>query len=351
MSGVPPRAGPATRVPGSCRREARPRGGGDAAGPPARADQGGFALIAALWLVAAVSFVLAAVALESRPERHFAANAREDVRARAAARAGLARALSRLHRTASDRRAGVAAWTRLLTPEEAGPSPGRLAGRQEGTGRYRVALRDPAARLPLNDIGLVPLRRLFRALGASTWEASVAAQSVLDWRDPDGLHRPNGAEWEDHYRHLQPPVRPRNGPFRSVRELRRVRGIDGGLYRRAARHLTVRSGGGVNVNTAPEPVLEALPGLDRMAAAAILRRRRLGRPLRSLEELARLLPATAAARIRRRFAPLSRRVAFEPRRIVIASAGRVEASGARAVVRALAVRRQGDVRVVWRVER
>lgn len=351
MSGVPSPPGQATRAPGPSRRGVGPPGGGGAAGPPASGNQRGFALIAALWLVAAFSFVLAAVALESRPERHIAANAREDVRARAAARAGVARALSRLDRTAGDRRAGVVEWTRLLAPEEEGRSAAQMAGRLEGTGRYRVALRDPAARLPLNDIGLVPLRRLFRALGASTWEASVAAQSVLDWRDPDGLHRPNGAEWEDHYRDLQPPVRPRNGPFRSVRELRRVRGVDGGLYRRAAGHLTVRSGGAVNVNAAPEPVLEALPGLDRMAAAAILRRRRLGRPLRSLEELARLLPASAAARIRRRFASLSRRVAFEPRRIVIASAGRAEASGARAVVRALAVRRQGDVRVVWRVER
>lgn len=315
-----------------------------------REGERGFALLAALWLVAAVSLVLAALALESRPERHVAANAREQVRARAAARAGVARALARLQRLARDEATRPVDWNRLASGRD-GPVADPDTGRIDGTGRFEVRLRDLGARLPLREAGLLELRRLFRVAGASFSEASVAAQSVLDWRDADGLHRPNGAEWDDHYRHLDPPVRPRNGPFRSVEELRRVRGVDEELFRAVVPLLTVRSDGPVNVNTAPEDVLLALPGLDGMAVAMILRRRRLRRPVGSLDELAGLLPSGAAARLRRHYASLSRRVAFEPRRIVVTSVGRAAGSGARIVVRALAVRGQEDVQVVWRVER
>lgn len=317
--------------------------------PPAR-DERGFALVAALWLVAAVSFVLAAMAAESRPERHIAANARQQVRARAAARAGLAEAMARLHALERDSAAGRAAWNRRLSAD--GPAlPGLDSARVGAAGRFGVGLRDLGARLPLNTARVGELRALFQAVGASFSEASVAAQSVADWRDPDGLHRPNGAEWDDHYRHLEPAVRPRNAPFPSVDELRRVRGVDRELVRSAAPHLTVRSDGPVNVNTAPEPVLVALEGVDRMAASVLLRRRRLGRPVGSLDELARLLPASAAARLRRRYADLSGRVAFEPRRVVVRSTGRVAGTPAAVTVEALAVRRQGRVRVLWRVER
>lgn len=321
----------------------------------ARPGERGFALVAALWLVAAVSFVLAAVAAESRPERHLAANARESVRAGAAARAGVAQALAWLHarRTdeASDRGPAGGDDLNLLLAAERDRAPDLDTARLGDTGFFRVRLRDMGARLPLNTADVGELRRLMQATGASFAESTRAAQSIADWRDPDGLHRPQGAEWDDHYRDLDPPIRPRNGPFPSLEELRRVRGVDGELFRRVAPYLTVRSDGPVNVNTAAEPVLEAVAGVDRVAVAVLLRRRRLRRPVKSLEELAALLPAAAEARLRRRWASLTRTVSFEPERVVIRSVGRAEGSPARAVVEALAVLQRDGVETGWRVQR
>ncbi len=321
------------------------------------AGERGFALVAALWLVAAASFVLAAGAAESRPERHLAANARESVRAGAAARAGVARALAWLRARQRDgdeepdRGPAGEDDLSLLLAGERDRAPGLDTARLGDTGSFRVRLRDLGARLPLNTADVGELRRLMQATGASFAESTRAAQSIADWRDPDGLHRPQGAEWDDHYRHLEPPIRPRNGPFPSLEELRRVRGVDADRFRRVAPYLTVRSDGPVNVNTAPEPVLEALAGVDRVAVAVLLRRRRLGRPVRSLEELAALLPSAAEARLRRRWASLSRTLSFEPERIVVRSVGRAEGSPARAVVEALAVLQRDGVELGWRVQR
>lgn len=83
----------------------------------------------------------------------------------------------------------------------------------------------------------------------------------------------------------------------------------------------------------------------------ILHRRRMSRPLRSLGGLAGLLPASAAARLRRRASSLARKVGFEPERIVVRSVGRARSGALREVVEAVAVRDGGGVQVVARIRR
>jgi general secretion pathway protein K len=51
----------------------------------------------------------------------------------------------------------------------------------------------------------------------------------MDWRDPDDLHRVNGAE-NEYYRSLTPPYTARNGPFDTVEDLLWVRGMTTGLF-------------------------------------------------------------------------------------------------------------------------
>jgi general secretion pathway protein K len=51
----------------------------------------------------------------------------------------------------------------------------------------------------------------------------------MDWRDPDDLHRVNGAE-SDYYLALHPPYTAKNGPFDMIEDLLWVRGMTADLF-------------------------------------------------------------------------------------------------------------------------
>lgn len=55
------------------------------------------------------------------------------------------------------------------------------------------------------------------------------AAAIADWRDPDSLPGPGGAE-ADFYTSRNPPGLPRNGPFQTMRELLMVRGVTPALF-------------------------------------------------------------------------------------------------------------------------
>lgn len=181
-----------------------------------------------------------------------------------------------------------------------------------GGASYSVTLRDPASELPLNEASKAELTRLLTALSVSADRVLVVSQSIIDWRDPNALHGPDGAEWGDNYRNLTPPIRPANGPFTSIRELRLVRGIDPHLFARLDSLARIFPEGPVNVNAAPGPVLRALPGLDEEAVGALLGGRSVGDRIRSLLDLESRASATSRGSIERSFARLAPSVSFEP---------------------------------------
>ena len=317
-----------------------------------RGNREGFALLAVLLVLVAVGGLLLDGALRARSERRQAANTVADLRARTAARAGLAHALARLNEL----------QRRTVAPDE--PFPGLLnQWNRIGTmvedlravslpsgSFYTVVLRDASSRLPLNDATEDEFRRLFLALGADFRSADIAAQSILDWRDPDGLHRPRGAEWDDHYRRLDPPIVPRNAPFASVAELRSVRGMEA-LFPLAAEHFTTFGDNRVNLNTASEPVLRALPGLADEAVALVLARQRKNRPLGDLSELEAQLTSSARSLLQQNFPALARRASFEPYAVEIGVIGWTAGAPLRRTLRALAVRSGSTVQVVQQRER
>lgn len=328
-------------------RARRPGGEPGAAHGRGRA---GFALPAAIFFLVAVSLLLLDLSLRSRAARELSWSAGREVGARMAARAGVAHALVRLRALGREGFAHGgpertrARWNRL--DDEALTVSATL----QGGGAYRVALSDGSAKLPLNDATEPELRSLFLAAGASPDEAEIAAQSVLDWRDADDLHRGRGAEWDDYYRTRRLGHRPRNGPFATVAELANVRGLDR-LYPWVSGLVTVSGAGRVNLNTAPPPVLRALPGFTDEAVRAVVARRESGRFLGNLLELEPLLSAPAWAGIQRSYAQLVQRAGFDPGSIEIVSTGWVKGSPLRSVSAAEAVRLGSDLRVTARMER
>lgn len=308
----------------------------------------GFALVAALWLLVALSAVGLEFGLRARERRLAAANVLERARARAAAEAGIAHARARLDelaRRAEELRGSMSA-SRTLDPWE---QPGTLLPDSvslDDVG-YRVTLRDAGASLDLNRVGEEELRRFFSTLRVDFGEADRLAQAIADWRDADDLHRARGAERE-HYLEEGLPVLPRNGPFQELSELRYVRGMTAEIYEEAKPHLTLLGTGRVNVNSADRPVLLALPGMTDEAVAVLFRFRRQGRHVSSLADLANELSPPARKALEAAMTSLLSRVEFETREVEAVSEGWVEGSPVRARVEGLFVRSRGVTFLVWR---
>ncbi len=269
-----------------------------------RTDRG-FALIAALWLLVALSALTLEVSLVARERRLAAANTLEAAQARAAADAGLEHARARL--AAVLRGGALDPW------------------------------RQPEAEL----------RRFFVALRVDAGKADRLAQAIMDWRDPDDLRRARGAERAD-YVHDGSPMLPRNGPFPTIEELGYVKEMTPEILTLARPHLTLLGTGQVNLNAAPRPVLLALVGIGEEAAGVLLRHQEARRPIRSLAELSLELSSGARAALQAEATALLGRAAFETREVEAVSDGWAEGSPVRARDRGLLVRTRDVAFLVWR---
>lgn len=306
----------------------------------------GFALIAALWLLVALSTVALTFAVESRDRRLIAANRVETVRARAAAEAGLEHAsveLERRLRDASD----------LLASEQIRGDPWRPRvglGPYEGDVgdvRYRVEVADLGARLNVNRVDEATLRRFLVATGLDAGRADRMAQTVLDWRDPDDLPRTRGAEREAYEAAGSPRV-PANRPFLSVDEIRWVEGVRSEDFRRLEEQIAIRGSGRVNLSTAPLAVLLSLPGMHPTVVREIVEDRRGGGPVRSMAELVSAAPPDVRTAMEAHLPELVSGTTPDTRELLLTSEGWVDGSPTRTVVEAVLVRSRDAVFLVER---
>ncbi len=98
-----------------------------------------------------------------------------------------------------------------------------------GGGIFRVRLVDESGKININRVDEETLRRVLTHLGVQEPRTSVVVDSVMDWRDPDDLHRVNGAE-NDYYLSLSPPYTAKNGFFDAIEDLLWVRGVTAEMY-------------------------------------------------------------------------------------------------------------------------
>jgi general secretion pathway protein K len=132
--------------------------------------------------------------------------------------------------------------------------------------------------------------RLFEALHLPA--ASLAA--IVDWVDADNAPEPGGAEDAWYLRATEPTLAP-NMPAVRVQELRRVRGMTGGILAGLVRYVTTLPvDTPLNVNTAPAEVLAAsIANIEPGAHAALVASRR-ERPFSTLAEFRERLPTGAS---------------------------------------------------------
>lgn len=335
----------------------------------------GFVLIAALWLIVALAAVGLDASLRSKTRRLAAANMLDETRARAAALAGEAYAQSRLTAALLD----GAQTLRLQAARNArgGPNRGRGANNNSirnlfrnnpledpwrdpqelvpeevvldnGT-RFVLRVRDVGAALNINSADADMLRRFFAdGLGVDYAAADRLAQAILDWRDEDTIPRLNGAEVDEYLRAGAAVLPPNRGEFDDISELRHVLGMTPEIYEAARPYLTLLGTGQINVNSAPEPVLVALPGMTPAAAAEIVRMRESGLMPRNAQELLQLLPRGVAAAIDAAGPAFSRRATFTTDSVELISEGRMDGSQIRVRATALLTRSMNGAIVTTR---
>ncbi len=261
--------------------------------PVAWAGEMGFALLAVLWLLAALT-VLGGVAV-------------------AVVRTGSQATRNRILLTR-------AAWAReacveiLLARWASPPAPlGRLDSVDLGRGTWCTAtLDDPASKLNVNLADRAALVTVIGAVTAPAAHVDSLVDALLDWRDPDTVPRPFG---------IETPAN-RNGPFADVAELRCVRGFDDALVARLSPLLTTRGTGAINVNAAPAVVIATLPGMSDEAVALLIRRL-AGQPVRNTDELGALLSSAGRAILYASYPEFLRATTVAPMQLVAAVDGGV----------------------------
>jgi len=348
----------------------RSRGAVPASAPLGR---GGFALVAALWLLVALGAVGLHTALASRARRQAAANLLDEVRARNAVLAGTEYARSRLTAAmlgrAEELRAAALEQVRSSRGRRrlANLSPNRLFRAADpledpwrepqelmvpemafGDARYAILLRDVGSALNLNEASEEMLRQFFsQGMGLDYADADELAQAILDWRDEDDLPRINGGEREEYLKDGA-LVLPPNRDFVELDELRYVRGMTPEVYVMAAPNLTLLGDGQVNLNSAPEAVLLALPGMTRGTVTELLRLREAGVLPRSDTELRIILSDAALQAIEAQGRNFSAIRTYTTNQVEILAQGWVEGGVVQVTSRVVVTRGDTEARVIWR---
>ena len=171
-------------------------------------DHNGLILIAVLWMVAVMTAIAAIVGQTSRLNLKMAVSATDEVRCKWACRAGTESAIAILAEDLRESDCLLDTWS---------DSDEDFNDVVLERCRYSVRVTDEAGKLNINTVTKEQLMAL------PYMEESIA-EAILDWRDGDDEPQTQGAE-AGYYENLVIPYRIRNGPFRTIRELLRVKGV------------------------------------------------------------------------------------------------------------------------------
>jgi general secretion pathway protein K len=226
--------------------------------------QRGIALIVVLWLTILLTVIGSGFAFSMRSEALSARNALSLAQVRAVADGAIERVAFELQRP------------RTLADAWAGDDEPHTWTDGEVTIVARAV--DESAKIDLNMAPEPLLKGLLTAVGGLDPDAAQKlVDAIADWRDPDDLRRPNGAE-EAEYRAAGRSYRPPNASFETVGELQRVLGMTPELFARVNGALTVYSNRpGINPATASRDVLLALPGVTAEVVDTFLAQRQEAR--------------------------------------------------------------------------
>lgn len=269
---------------------------------PSMKDDRGAILIVVLWVVLSVSMLALSFSASIRTEVDAARNVIEQKQAYYIARAGVEYAVYKIFESQS-----AFAQTQQLENLDLDSMPEALTGRitlNLGSGVANVELIDESGKINLNFAPEHLLFNLMIMVGIPGEQADEITESIADWRDPDEFPNDFGAE-SDFYSTLPQPYRVKNSFFDLPEELLLVRGVTPEIYfgRKSLTEngdridlyglqnyvTTFSNVNRINANSAPVPVLAAIPGLD-YSTALMIEELRLQAPLRDISQISERIP-------------------------------------------------------------
>ena len=226
--------------------------------PASARRQRGVAFIVVMWLMALLVILLGSFALIARVEGMQARHLYDATVARYAAEAGINEA---------------AYFLSVPDPQLRWIPDGRAYQFDFEGASIELKITDESGLIDLNIADQAMLTELFMGVGVEPDQAAALAAAIQDWRDPDDLVSPNGAE-EAEYAAEGLAWGPNNAPFSMVSELLQVLGMTPDIYRLIERALTVYGGQSrPNFAFAPLEILMALPGMTPELAQQIIEAR------------------------------------------------------------------------------
>ena len=220
--------------------------------------QRGVALIVVIWLMALLVILLGAFALLARVEGMQARHLYDATMARYAAEAGINQA---------------AYFLSIPDPQLRWVPDGRSYQVSFNEAEIELKITDESGLVDLNVADVAMLTELFIGAGVEPDSAAALAAAIQDWRDPDDLVSPNGAEANE-YAAAGLTWGPKDAPFDMVSELLQVLGMSPSLYQRLERSVTVYGGQSrPNLAFAPVEVLMAIPGMTPELAQQLIEAR------------------------------------------------------------------------------
>ncbi len=170
----------------------------------------GLVLVAVLWLVVVLGAIVATMGRSSRLDTKVTTFRVEQLRCKWAGRAGLEKAVAILNEdketTEND------SMTDLWATNEQ-----ELVDMPLQRCRFTVRIVDESSKLNVNTATFYQLMEL-------PYMQEDIANAIIDWRDSDDMPTEGGAE-AGYYGTLEYPYLPRDGEFRSIRELLLVKGV------------------------------------------------------------------------------------------------------------------------------
>ncbi len=226
----------------------------------------GIALVMVLWILAILMVIVLSSSYMTRTETHATIFFKQATQERFLAEAGIEKAIIELFYRKSNPSDIENIWRIDFTPYKV----------ETEDGYATVSLIDESGKVDINKTPDVILRNLFANLGIEEKEVDTIVDSIMDWRDPDDLHRLYGAE-SDYYMSLPNPYKAKDADFDSLEELLLVKGINrqilygDGEGSGIIDFLTVNSETGkINIKTAPREVLISIPGISQEMADTII---------------------------------------------------------------------------------
>ncbi|NLH15602.1 MAG: general secretion pathway protein GspK [Phycisphaerae bacterium] len=169
---------------------------------------GGLVLIGVLWVMVLLDMLVFVIARTGRLDARISLSMEEKIRGKWAGRAGVETGIALLLEDEKDSDSLFDAWA-LSTADTNSVALDACT--------FSITVIDEAGKININSA----TKDQLMALPGMTDEIS---DCILDWRDNDDEVRANGAE-SAYYLNLPYPYQPRNGAFKTVRELLLVKGV------------------------------------------------------------------------------------------------------------------------------